>query len=407
MASLPVEILYGLYLGTLIGVVPVLVAWAFGFLFKYVTGVTVPGLGVVVLAVAIAGASGGLLALTDPTLVTSANQTRLTVALLVVLMGALYAHAMGDRLGATLPRRLTLQRIAERTLSADVVELVGGRGQVRVTVAGEVDDIEGYPPLPADLRATVAGSEYTFPADVPLVELESRVADRLRADHDLAEVSVRLDERARATVAAAPPVGGLSKRVSPGERAVSIRALAPAGLAPGDEVDVSAGRTTVRGTVLGIREPPPSERTDPAGTTVAGSDGGPSSGTRRTATTGGEMRVTLGVDRNETTALLGVDVGRLVARSRGTRREFELIALLRRAGKRFRRVAVGEDGPLDGVTLGEAAVRDAYGVAVLAVRNGDGRPAIAPRGDRRLAAGDRLVVVGDRADLDRFAGAVA
>ncbi|MFB6142593.1 MAG: potassium transporter TrkA, partial [Halorientalis sp.] len=244
MASLPVELLYGLYLGVLLGVVPVLVAWSFGFLFKYVTGVTVPGLGVVVLSVAIAGASGGLLALTDPTLVTSGNQVRLTVALLVVLMASLYAHAMGDKLGATLPRRLTLKRLTERTLSADVVELAGGRGQVRVTVVGEVDDIEGYPPLPADLRETIADSEYTFPADVPLVELEGRVADRLRADHDLAEVSVRLDERARATVAAAPPVGGLSKRVPAGGRAVSVQALVPAGLAPGDEVTVSAGGGT-------------------------------------------------------------------------------------------------------------------------------------------------------------------
>ena len=155
MAALPIEILYGLYLGALIGVVPILVAWVLGFGFKYVTGVSIPGLGVVVLAVAIAGANGGLLALNDPALTASGSQVRLTVALVVVLMGSLWAHGVGDRLGASLPRRLTLRQMAERTLSADVIERVGGRGRVRVTVAGEVGDIEGYPPLPADLRAAI------------------------------------------------------------------------------------------------------------------------------------------------------------------------------------------------------------------------------------------------------------
>ena len=59
MASLPFEVLFGIYLGLLTGIVPALVAWALGFGFKYFTGVSIPGFGVVVLALAIAGASGG------------------------------------------------------------------------------------------------------------------------------------------------------------------------------------------------------------------------------------------------------------------------------------------------------------------------------------------------------------
>jgi hypothetical protein len=162
--------------------------------------------------------------------------------------------------------------------------------------------------------------------------------------------------------------------------------------------------------VLGVRETDPADGGPPP--TVAAADPTtdgetvPATG-GRPATAGGEARVTLGVNREEATALLGADDCRLMARSRGTRREFELVALLRRAGKRFRRVTVREDGPLDGVTIGEAAVRDAYDVVVLAVRGRDGRSAVAPRGNRRVVAGDELVVVGSFDDLDRFAGAVA
>ena len=48
MAPFPVEVLLGIYLGFLTGIIPAMVAWLLGFVFRYVTGVTVPGLGVVV-----------------------------------------------------------------------------------------------------------------------------------------------------------------------------------------------------------------------------------------------------------------------------------------------------------------------------------------------------------------------
>src|SRR6056297_2057023 len=122
MASFPVEVLFGLYLGVLTGIVPALVSWAFGFVFKYVTGVTVPAFGVVVLSVAIAGVNGGLLALNDPTFTQSANQVRLSVAVIVVLMLSLYAHNAGDKMGAEFPRKLSLRKLTDRTLSTDVIE---------------------------------------------------------------------------------------------------------------------------------------------------------------------------------------------------------------------------------------------------------------------------------------------
>jgi hypothetical protein len=404
MASIPVEVFYGVYLGILLGIIPVLVAWTLGFVFKYITGVTVPGLGVVTLAALVAGASGGLLALGDPTLIASENRIRLTIALMVVLMAALYAHAMGDRLGADLPRRVTLRALAERTLSADVVELVGSRGQVRVRVVGEVGDIEGYPALPIELRAEIAERSEPFPADLPLIEIERRFAERLRADHDLAEVSVRLDERARATVSAAPPVGALSKRVGTGRRAVSVRALTPAGIDAGDEVRLVASEERYDATVLGVR-PTDGETTAGPAQPDAAADG--TGAHAAVHTPGGEAVVTVAVESGSVRPLLRADIDRLVVRSRGTRREFELVSLLRRAGKVVREVVVGNDGPLDGATIGDAAVRDKFGVAVLVVRGGDGGRRVAPRGDQRLAAGDELLVAGERDAVDQFREAVA
>ncbi|AKU08632.1 potassium channel family protein [Haloferax gibbonsii] len=403
MASLPVEVVYGLYFGVLTGLVPAAVAWLLGFGFRYVTGVTVPGLAVVVLSVAIAGASGGLMALADPTITQSESQVRLTVALLVVLMGALYAHNRGDAFANDIPRKMSLRKLTERSLSTDVVELVGGRGQVSVTVTGEVGDIEGYPPVPLDIRTSIRNGEWTFPADIPLVELESRYADRLQNEFDLAAVEVRLDERARATVSAAAPVGGLSKRLPTGKRAVSVTALVPTGLARGDEVVVVTDGGTVSASVAGVESvvETPSDADEDEDDADA-----PKAAPRAPTAVGGEGRVTLAVDRGKVESLLGSDAERFIVTSRGVRREFELVSLLRRAGKRFSRLSVGAEGPLDGVTLGKAGVRDAYGVAVLAVRHG-GNWTIAPRGDQEVSAGDTLYAVGSRSDLTAFEGAVA
>ncbi|WP_432508178.1 potassium channel family protein [Halorubrum ezzemoulense] len=420
--SLPVEIVFGVYLGVITGIVPALVAGALGFVFKYVTDVTIPGLGVVVLSLAIAGVNGGLLALNDETIRSSERAPAILTAIVVVLMISLYAHAQGDRLGASALKRISLKQLRDRTLSTDVIELVGGRGRVSVEVAGEVTDIEGYPPLPADTRAAILDGDWTFPADLPLAELEDRFAERLRTEFDLADVSVRIDEQARATVSAAPPTGALSKRVPAGKRAVSVSALVPTGIARGDVVRVITPDIGVEGAVIAAQSSGKPEPGAGAASTVvppAGddadsedfrTDGGetdvpsPPAATAPT-TTGGEGRVTLAVDRSEATDLLRADRGRVLVLSRGTRREYELTALLRRTGKRFRKVTVAAGGPLDGHTIGEAEVREAYDVAVLAARHGSWR--VAPDGTQPLSAGDDLFVVGSRDALDRFAEVAA
>ena len=410
--SLPIEVLFGVYLGILTGIIPALVAGVLGFVFKYVTGVTIPGFGVVALALAIAGVNGGLLALNDQTIRTSERAPAILTAILVVLMLSLYAHARGDELGASAPKRISFRRLRDQTLSADVVEFVGGRGRVRVGVDGEVSDMEGYPPLPAETRRAIAEGEWTFPADLPLSELETRFAERVKTEFGLADVSVRIDETARATVTAAPPTGGLSKRVPKGKRAVSVPALVPTGLARGDVVRIVTADLTVEGTLMAANSEggPTTAATAAAGDDTARADGGeqaPVSASPRPFTTaGGEGRVTVAVDRAAAVDLLRAGRGRVLVCSRGTRREFELTALLRRAGKRFRKVSVVAGGALDGHTIGERSVRETDDVAILAARH-DAEWTVAPTGSQSLSAGDELFVVGTREALDRFAGVAA
>jgi hypothetical protein len=392
MASLPVELLVGVYLGLLTGVIPALVSWVLGFVVRYFTGISIPGFGVVVLGLAVAGVQGGLLALSDPAVLDGGG--RIAVAIVVIVMMTLYAHAQGDAMAATFPRRVSLRALRNRTLSAEFVDRVGG--DVRVRVNGPVDDIEGYPPLSPDLRGRVGEFVAALPADLPVRELEARFADRLRSAFDLAEATVAIDDRGRATVAAAPPLSGLSKRVPDGARAVTVETLVPTGLAPGDEVRVGAD-PPAEATVLGV---PTASTPAPTGEADDGeTDTAPLPEPRSVETEGGEGRVTLAVDRGDARAVLAADRPSLVVAARGERREFELLSMLRRAGRRVRRFAVGESGPT-GTPLDGATLRERHDVAVLAVRR-DGEWRFAPR-ETTLEPGNELYAVGTDPALDRF-----
>ncbi|MDH5019380.1 TrkA C-terminal domain-containing protein [Halobacterium rubrum] len=416
MTALPVQVLHGIYLGLLAGVVPALVAFGLGFLFRYVVGLTVPAFGVVVLGVALAGVNGGLLAFADPSITGAANAATLVVALLVVTMLTLYTHAVGDRLGADLPRRITLRTLRERTLSADVVDLVGGTSRVTVRVVGGVRDVDGYPPLSEPLRAELRSVAWEFPGDLRLSALEERVADRLRSEFDLQDVSVSVDERGRATVAAAPPAAGVSKRTPPGKRAVSVETLVPTGVARGDEVAVlTAGDGGVEGTVVSARSGGSAGAPQSVATAASssGDDDGDDEGVDAAdqpvqaaapTTTGGDGRVTVAVSRADAERLLATGGAPVVVQSRSTGREYELLGVLRRAGRRVRRVTLGEGDSL-GVAASPAGVRDEYGVAVLAIRDDDagGGWRVAPDAAARLTGGQELFVAGSRSDLDQFA----
>jgi len=197
---------------------------------------------------------------------------------------------------------------------------------------------------------------------------------------------------------------------------VSVSALVPTGIARGDVVRVVTPDLDIEGAVLAARSsgkpeagPPwrllprllPATSRSPTTTPDRRRRGDVASLPAATAptTTGGEGRVTVAVDRSEATALLRADRGRVLVLSRGTRREYELTALLRRTGKRFRKVSVVAGGPLDG-TL-SARPRSARRTTWLFAARHESWT-IAPGGSQSLSAGDDLFVVGSRDALDRF-----
>lgn len=403
MPAIPVnEILLGIYLGLLAGIFPAFVAFSLGFAFKYFTTVTIPGLGVVALSGAIAGVSGGLMGLLDPQI---AESWVGVTAVIVVLMACLWSHSVGDQLGAATPRHFTLARLRESRLSMDLVERVDRYGQFRVRPLGDIEDIEGYPPLTAELHDTIRSDSWRFPTGLTIPEIERRLEEQLLETYDLAEVTVEIDRQGRARIAAAPQAAGLSRRVPSGRRAVSIQTLLPTGLARNDVAEVTLPDRTISGPVMSARtfDAPASEpepETDAEGADEDETDHEPPP--RAPTTTGGAGQVTIAVGRADAEALLAQEFAPITVHAQGTHREYEAIALLQQDNNRFRSVTLGEQSVVVGQTIGEAAIREQYGVIILSIRRGT-ENILVPRGGTKLVSGDHLIVVGRRGAVRSFA----
>ncbi|WP_436902926.1 potassium channel family protein [Halovenus halobia] len=408
VSELVVEVSLGLYLGLLAGIFPALVSFGLGFGFKYLTGVSIPGLGVVVLAGGLAGISGGLLGLLDENV---AQSTTGVAAILIILMLSLWAHAQGDKLGASVPRRLTLSRFRETNFSTEFLDRVDSYGQIRITPT-VVDDIPGYPPLPEETRQAILSRTWKFPVGLSVTELESRVAEKLTGAYSLADVTVAIDSEGTAEVTAAPETAGLSRRIPDGTRAVSIRTLLPTGLAIGDQATLSLAEGTVSGPVISAKtdgvapesETPPPE--DPDVQTDGGEEAEVERPPQAPTTSGGYGSVTLALPPEEARRVIREDVAKLTVNSRGTSREYEAVDILERGDNQFHLVTVAPGTPIDGVTLADATVRETFGVAVLAVRQKAGR-LVAPPRSTAVSAGDELLVAGPPDAVAEFREATA
>ena len=191
--TLVTEVAYGLYLGVLTGVFTALLVFTLSFAFKYIAGVAFPAMLGLIIGLGAAGLQGGIRAfIRSPELLKMPTSI---VAVVVILLITLYAHKRGQQFGERLPPKAAVMgSIRRKTLSPEVVRQMGRFGQVRVRTTGEVADMEGYPPLPDDVRTAIREGEWTFPADLPLAELEKRLAEKLRSAHDLDDVAATARE---------------------------------------------------------------------------------------------------------------------------------------------------------------------------------------------------------------------
>ncbi|SDQ18977.1 hypothetical protein [Natronobacterium texcoconense] len=307
----------------------------------------VPRSGAAVVALVLAGLNGYAVGVTDAATFSSDA----TVASLSVLVGglvvaglALYAHSLAETVADDLPFDVARPVRRERGLSAEAIDAVDGAGWIVVRSTGSVRDVDGYPPLGPELRAMLEEDTWRLPADLPLSALESRLEARLRTTYDLATVSASIDERGRATIAAAPPSNEIANRIPEGWRTVTVWALLPTGLAPGDVVSVSpeTAADTVTGRVIDIDRTDELDRggsiDDPIEIgTVSDRVVRPSTA----ETPGGEGRITVAVPTTDAGTLLERDRARIVATSGTPNADRAAFAVLERAGQSVRSVSVG------------------------------------------------------------------
>jgi hypothetical protein len=294
--------------------------------------------------------------------------------------------------------------VVSSTFSPSVVKQIGKFGQVEIRAAGEVADIEGYPPLSDETRRAIRTDRWTFPADLPISELETRLEEKLRKDHDLSDAIVSIDTDGEATISAAPATGSLSRRVPDGKQVVTVDTILPSGIAAGDTVRMNLDGTTLSGQVISTRIDGDENDTATEPATAAppeGDDEEPAASAVETDGThlGGNGRVALAVDPDDVPTVVEADLDKFYVRSRGQNREYELVSLLRRNGNKFRRFTLRPESEYLDRTIGELDLRTTHGVVVLALRRAD-EWQFAPDYMTTLRPDDELFVTGPETGLD-------
>jgi hypothetical protein len=290
----------------------------------------------------------------------------------VILLSGVAAAAggrAGDRLGSGAFALLGADRVA-----GDVSKVVKAVGRVvTVELPEEVEDIEGYEPVPDATKAEFAGATLVFPRRLTVEELRKRLVDRLKTDHGVGYVDVDLDEAGTVDyLAVGSRESGLGPSLPPGTAAVAVRADPPFAARAGDVVQVFATGT---------------DGGDPERVTTAEIRG-----------TAGDT-VTLVVDEADAAALDDGTPYRLVTLPTPPRADREFASLLRAAEETMGVATVAEGSALAGVPVGGLSV------SVAAVRPADGPVEAIPSRDRPVAAGDTLYVIGRPAVLRRLEAA--
>jgi len=300
-----------------------------------------------------------------------------------------------------------------RALQGGLGRLVASIGRATVVELPEdVEDIDGYDPVPPAVLTGFAGETLTFPPGLGPTELREAVADRLKEEYGVGHVDVDVAaDGAVERLAVGRRAAGVGATLPPGHVAVAVRADPPFSAGVGDRVVVyapagAAADETAADAAAG----------DGAGDAVAGADGPapapaedaparPRAGARRVATaelraTAGDV-VTLVVDAADAARLDDTTRYRLVTLPAKPRVEDEFAGLLAAADETMAVVTVAEGSELVGLPVGSVAA------TVVAVRPAEGRVETLPPRSRTLAAGEAVYAVGRPEALRRLEDAGA
>jgi hypothetical protein len=297
---------------------------------------------------------------------------RTAVTNVVTFVGAALVTPAGRRLGDAGAKRL-LRRDRFAHFERDVGTLVRTRGRrIVVTLPETVEDMDAYDPVTPATKAVLSGETLTFPRGLTVPELESRIASRLRDDHDVGHVDVEVT--ADGTVpylAVGARAAGIGPTLSPGSAAVAVRADPAFAASVGDLVAVyRRGESEERIATAEIRG-------------VSGAI------------------VTLALDATDAEGIDPRTEYHLVTLPADPQADREFAALLRSADETMAAVTVAADGDLEGLPVG------ALGVTVVAVRGTGGGVDAIPDRTRQLAREETVYVVGRPAALRALETAAA
>lgn len=253
----------------------------------------------------------------------------------------------------------------------ELAQVVRAGGRVlTVTLPADVEDVDGYDPVPAETKAEFAGERFVFPRRVTVGELEDRIRGRLVDDYGVGFVDVAVNADGEVTyLAVGEREAGIGPTLAPGTAAVAVQADPANAASAGDVVQVWAADAS--------GEP---ERVANAEVRAVVDD-----------------VVTLALDEEDATLLADDVAYRLVTLPTEPGADREYAALLRAADETMGAVVVDEDSPLQGVPVG------ALDVTVTALRRPDRSVVAMPPGDTQLAVGATLYVVA-RPDAIRALG---
>ncbi|MWV38720.1 hypothetical protein [Natrialba sp. INN-245] len=402
MFEVTTEIIVGVSFGFVVGIGPAITVGALGTIGEYLSR-EFSGRQSIAVALPLAAGNAYVVGLIAPPATAIRGHTpRLAAASIVVVTLALYANGHGSRIGSELPIGTAGRLVRGRSLSGDATEAIDASGQVSIQSTGGVRDLEGYPPLPPNLRRSLGDEVWRLPADLPRSELERRLETRLRTSYDLSAVSVSVDGRARATIAAAPPTSVTGSRIPEGWRAITIEALIPTGLYADETVVLSTDATDVEGIVLETHasiDAGPSERD--AGEVSSTAADHPTGGSE-----GGRRRLTVAIPATDAEPVLGANRIHVTVPPDETTPTVEAFVRLGRAGHHVYRCQVGNVvASIDSETVDEDDITPLVAESDVANGGPDTRHRwiVDPDLDRLEDRAD-VFVVADSTTIHRLAG---
>lgn len=300
------------------------------------------------------------------------NGNPLTIDSALANLAIFAVAALAAMVGRTAGHRVAgMEKFAWTVRSPGLSPIVRATGRfITVTLPTEIEDINGYDPVPPETKEAIAGKSFDFQRGLTLEEIEEQLTVRLTKKHEIGYVDIDLDASGAVTyLAVGQGPAGLGETLAPGMAAVAIRADPPFSASPGDTIEIWRGGDTPES--LGM----------------------------------GELRaaigdvVTVACDRAIARSIDPTISYRIMTHAADQNVDREFVTILRHSPETMSVLEVGPDTPLVRSVVG------ALEATVLAVQRDDTVETI-PGRDYRIKGGDRLYLLG-RPDRIRQVEAVA